>query len=51
MYVYMCSTAVKELPKDDQDRSNHVGVMTIFYTRKYNFSITAFVGFIVWIVY
>ena len=37
MYVYMCSTAVKELPKDDQDRSNHVGVMTIFLYKKIQF--------------
>jgi hypothetical protein len=38
---------VKELPKGDQYRSNHVGVMTNFCKIKYNFSITAFVGFIV----
>ena len=25
----MCFTAVKERPKDDQDSSNHVGVITI----------------------
>jgi hypothetical protein len=40
----------KELPVDDQDRAKHVRVIKIC-VQKYNFNITAYVGFIISIVY
>ena len=38
---------VKYLPADDQDRSKHV-VFLMCCVQKYNFSISAFFGFIIW---
>ena len=44
IYIYINFTDVQYLPEDDQDRMKYVGLK--LYGQKYNFNISAFVGFL-----